>query len=76
MAYELNPTNMNPLMQKFPVEADAFEGLLPKVEEPKIGLPEEEVVVTPFDCLNNGDVQLETVDVVEIAMRDGFATEA
>ena len=73
MAYILNPTNMDPLKQTFPVESDAFEGLVPKANEKlgTIGIPDPEVVVTQFDWVNNGEVQLEVADVQEIANEEG-----
>ena len=69
MAYTLNPINADPLKQKFPVEADSFEGLTPKANEllGTIGVPDPEVIVTPFDFVNNGEVQLEVADVEKIA---------
>ena len=54
-------------------EGRAFSGLIPKAND-IIGLvtgcPEEEVVVTPFDFENDGEPQLEVVDIYEIAMKD------
>lgn len=69
MAYILNPTNMDPLKQTFPVESDAFEGLVPKANEKlgTIGIPDPEVPVTQFDWVNNGEVQLEVADIEKIA---------
>lgn len=69
MAYILNPTNMDPLKQTFPIEFDAFEGLTPKANEilGTIGVPDPEVVVSQFDWVNNGEVQLEVADIDKIA---------
>jgi hypothetical protein len=69
MAYILNPTNMDPLKQQFPVEFDAFEGLTPKANDMlgTIGVPDPEVVVSQFDWINNGEVQLEVADIDKIA---------
>ena len=54
-------------------EGRDFSGLIPKANA-IIGLitgcPEEEVVVTPFDFENDGEPQLEVVDIYEIAMKD------
>ncbi len=54
-------------------EGRAFSGLIPKAND-IIGLvtgcPEEEVVVTPFDFENDGEPQMEVVDIYEIAMKD------
>jgi hypothetical protein len=69
MAYILNPTNMDPLKQGFPIEFDSFEGVTPKANEMlgTIGVPDPEVVVSQFDWLNNGEVQLEVADIEKIA---------
>ena len=54
-------------------EGRAFSGLIPKAND-LIGLvtgtPDEEVVVTPFDFKNDGEPQMEVVDIYEIAMKD------
>jgi hypothetical protein len=54
-------------------ESRDFSGLIPKIND-IIGLvtgcPEEEVVVTPFDFENDGEPQLEVVDIYEIAIKD------
>lgn len=69
MAYILNPTNMDPLKQGFPIEFDSFEGLTPKANEMlgTIGVPDPEVPVSQFDWVNNGEVQLEVADIEKIA---------
>lgn len=54
-------------------EGRAFNGLIPKVNEilgEVIGLPKEEVVTSTFDNVNNGQPQLEVVDVQAIALSD------
>ncbi len=54
-------------------EGRAFSGLIPKAND-LIGLvtgtPDKEVVVTPFDFKNDGEPQMEVVDIYEIAMKD------
>lgn len=54
-------------------EGRAFSGLIPKAND-LIGLvtgtPDEEIVVTPFDFKNDGEPQMEVVDIYEIAMKD------
>ena len=69
MAYILNPIDMNPLMQTFPIEADSFEGLTPKANEKlgTIGNIEADTTISQFDDLNNGEVHLEVADLEEIA---------
>lgn len=72
MAYIINPTNLDPLKQSFPIESDSFEGLTPKANEKLgvIGVPDPEVVVTQFDRINNGEVQLEVADIDKIANQE------
>lgn len=55
-----------------------FSGFIPKANEKAgevTGLPEEEVSVTPFDFVNNGEVQMEVVDIEAIALSDPGSSE-
>lgn len=54
-------------------EGRSFSGLIPKANDIialVTGTPEEEVVTTPFDWKNDGEPQMEVVDIYEIAMKD------
>ena len=54
-------------------EGRSFSGLIPKLND-KVGevtgLPEEEVVVSQFDYENNGEPQMEVVDIQALALSD------
>lgn len=49
-------------------EKSDFKGLIPVVNEnlPVIGLPEEEVIISTFDNVNDGAEPLEVADINEI----------